>query len=179
MKINRKNYILNNIKINMKKSKKINFKLIRTAIVFTLSIFIATFFILNEKFDLGLGPGIIIPLTLILATGAMLLSKKVNISNYILLPVIIGDGYFHLTSPLENLVRNSPDWVIAFNLYGGSGMPVIVHQIMGVFLIITSLIFIFHLAMKKKNWYYPFYKYLIAIVTMTIISTSYVIKMFK
>lgn len=89
------------------------------------------------------------------------------------------DAYFHLTSPLENLIEHSPDWVIAFQLYGGNGMPVIIHQIMGIFLFVTSGIFIFHLIAKKKNWYYPFYKYVIAIVTMTIISTSYVIKLFR
>ena len=163
----------------MIKLSKANFKIIGTTVIFVLSIFIITFFILNEKFDLAIGAHIIIPITLILSAGGIILYKKIDISDYISLPVIIADGYFHLTSPLENLVRNSPDWVIAFNLYGGNGMPVVIHQIMGVFLILASLIYITNLAMKKKDWYMPFYKYLIAIITMTIISTSYVIKLFR
>ena len=140
-----------------------------------LSVFIATFFILNEFLDLGLGAIVIIPLSIII--GVMLVVWW-N-SDYVLLPVIIFDGLFHLTSPLENLVENSPDWVIAFNLYGGNGMPVIVHQVMGVFLLVTSGWFIYLLVSKKQDWTYYLYKYGVTVVTLTIISFSYVIKLFK
>ena len=144
-----------------------------------LSLFIIVFFIFNELFDLGLNAAIIIPLVLALALGFFILSKRINVSDYVLLPVIIVDGFFHLTSPLENLVENSPDWVIAFNLYGGNGMPVIIHQIMGIFLLVTSAGFIYLLISKKKDWTYYFYKYIIVIITLTIISFSYLIKLFK
>ena len=145
-------------------------------IIILLSIFILVFFIINEFFDLGL---VILPIifTLIFTSGIYFLEKKFKVSNYIMLPVIIIDGFFHLTSPLENLVENSPDWVIAFNLYGGNGMPVLVHQIMGVFLLGTSIGFIYYLFKKNENWFYYFYKYLVAIVTIVIISFSFVIKL--
>ena len=80
--------------------------------------------------------------------GLVVWSKKTEVADYILIPVIILDGYFHLTSPLENLVANSPDWVIAFNLYQGEGMPVIIHQLMGVFLLLASGWFIYLLISK-------------------------------
>ena len=147
--------------------------------IIILSLFIIVFFIFNELFDLGLNAAIIIPLVLALALGFFILSKRINVSDYVLLPVIIVDGFFHLTSPLENLVENSPDWVIAFNLYGGNGMPVIIHQIMGIFLLVTSAGFIYLLISKKKDWTYYFYKYIIVIITLTIISFSYLIKLFK
>lgn len=162
----------------MKKNQKNNLKFLTNAFIILLSVFIGLFFILYETLEIT-NSIIIISSTIILTGILILFSKKFPVSNYILLPVIIFDGFFHLTSPLENLVENSPDWVIAFNLYGGSGMPVIVHQIMGVFLLTTSAIFIYNLISKKENWYYYFYKYLVAIVTMVIISTSYVIKLFK
>ena len=154
------------------------FELVGNSLVILLSIFIMSFFVLNEKFDLGIKASVVIPLVIVLAIGLVVLMKKFNISNYILLPVIFIDGYFHFTSPLENLIANSPDWVIAFNFFGGNGMPVLVHQIMGIFLLITSLIFVYHLISKKSNWYYYLYKYGIAIVTMIIISVSYMIKLF-
>lgn len=144
--------------------------------IIILSVFIALFFIVNEFFDLGLGPVIVLPIVVAMSIG--LIWSKVP-SDYILLPVIIFDGFFHLTSPLENLVENSPDWVIAFNLYGGNGMPVIIHQIMGVFLILTSAWFIYLLVKRKKDWSYYLYKYAVAVITLTIISFSYLIKLFK
>ncbi|MEN7982407.1 MAG: hypothetical protein ABFQ65_03085 [Nanoarchaeota archaeon] len=159
----------------MKKEKHLSKYLNYLIILF--SVFIGLFFLLYELLGIT-NPIIILSSTIFLVGGFIFLSKKFPISNYILLPVIIVDGFFHLTSPLENLVENSPDWVIAFNLYGGNGMPVIIHQIMGVFLLITSAIFIYNLISKKENWYYYFYKYIIAIITMTIISISYFIKLF-
>jgi hypothetical protein len=147
--------------------------------VILLSVFIALFFVLNEFFDFGLGPAIVIPLSVAIALGLILWKTKVAVSDYVLLPVIIFDGLFHITSPLENLVENSPDWVIAFNLYGGNGMPLIVHQVMGVFLLVTSGWFIYLLVSKKKDWSYYLYKYGVTVVTLTIISFSYLIKLFK
>jgi len=161
----------------MKKTS--DYYLIGDRVIVLLSLFIIVFFIFNELFDLGLNAAIIIPLVLALALGFFILSKRINVSDYVLLPVIIVDGFFHLTSPLENLVENSPDWVIAFNLYGGNGMPVIIHQIMGIFLLVTSAGFIYLLISKKKDWTYYFYKYIIVIITLTIISFSYLIKLFK
>jgi len=147
--------------------------------IILLSTFIILFFVFNEFFDLDLSTLPIVLVTLIFVVGIIFTSKKIKtkISNYILLPVIIIDGYFHLTSPLEHLVENSPDWVIAFNLYGGNGMPVLVHQIMGVFLLGTSIAFIYYLYKKKENWFFYLYKYAVAIITMIIISFSYVIKL--
>ena len=143
-----------------------------------LSVFIGLFFLLYEL--LGITDlFIIVSATLILTLIFISLLKKFDVSSYVLLPVIILDGFFHLTSPLENLRENSPDWVIAFNLFGGNGMPVIVHQIMGVFLLTTSVIFIYYLISKRKEGYYYFYKYLVAIITMTIISVSYLIKLLQ
>ncbi len=157
----------------------VNIKQIGNSYIIILAVFVSLFFVLNEKIQLHLGPEVFIPIALVVGIGLVILSKKVNISDYVMLPAIIGDGFFHTTAPLTNLVENSPDWVIAFNLYGGNGMPVIVHQMMGVFLITTSAFFIYFLAVKSKNWYRPFYKYAITIVTLTIISFSYVIKMFN
>ncbi len=161
----------------MAKKKQFPFKPIGNIVIILLSTFIGLFFILYEKLNITQTP-IILSSVLVLAAAFIALSKKFNISNYILLPVIIMDGIFHLTSPLENLVENSPDWVIAFNFFGGNGMPVLVHQIMGAFLLITSAIFIYYLISKRKDWYYYFYKYLIVIITMIIISTSFVLKLF-
>jgi len=163
----------------MTKKKYSNYKQIANGIIIILATFMGLLFFLNEQFDLNLKAQIILPLTAVLATGFIFLSKKVNMSNYLLMPAIMIDGFFHLTSPLENLVQNSPDWVIAFNFYGGNGMPVIVHQIMGVFLLLTVSVFIYHLIKKQKNWYYYFFKYVIAVITLLIISTSYVIQLFK
>lgn len=163
----------------MAKKKRFDCKQIGNGIIILLSVFIGLLFVLNEMLDLGFKAPVIIFLTIILAAGLIVLSKKINISSYLLLPVIILDGFFHLTSPLENLVANSPDWILAFNFYGGNGMPVIVHQIMGILLLVTSAIFVYHLISKRKNWYVPFYKYIIAIITMTIISASYVIKLLR
>lgn len=141
-----------------------------------LASFIAIYFLLEEQLELALGvPILILP---IIVTVVILLFKNTMLSNFILVPVMIFDGFFHVTSPLENLVANSPDWVIALNLYSGNGMPVLVHQLMGVFLITTSSFFIYFLAVKKKNWYQPFYKYVVSIVTITIISFSYLLKIF-
>lgn len=162
----------------MKKRKYSKTELIANSILILLSIFIGLFFIFYELLNIQ-NSFIILSLTIIVAVGLISLSKKFNISNYILLPIIIVDGFFHLTSPLENLVENSPDWVIAFNLYGGNGMPLIMHQIIGAFLLITSTIFIYNLISKRKNLYNYFYKYLIAIITMAIISMSYIIKLLK
>ena len=162
----------------MAKKKKLYPEWIGNGIIIAFATFIGLFFILYEKLGIHNAP-IIISSTILLTFGFIVLSKKFDISNYILLPVIIADGFFHLTSPLENLVKNSPDWVIAFNFYGGSGMPVIIHQIIGIFLLITSAIFILHLILKRKNWYYYFYKYIIATITIVIVSISYIIKLFK
>ena len=159
--------------------KPFDYKTTGNGVIIILSLFIIVFFIFNELFDLGLSAAIIIPLVLALALGFFILSKRINVSDYVLLPVIILDGFFHLTSPLENLIENSPDWVIAFNLYGGNGMPVIIHQIMGIFLLITSAGFVYLLTSKKKNWTYYFYKYVIVIITLIIISFSYLIKLFS
>ncbi len=157
--------------------KKGDSKKVFNIILIILSVFVGLFFILYELLNI-LNPLIIISSAIILSTGVIFFSRKYNISNFILLPVILVDGFFHLTSSLENLVENSPDWVIAFNLYGGNGMPLIVHQIMGAFLLITTAIFIYYLVSKKRGGYYYFYKYIIAVITMAIISTSYLIKMF-
>lgn len=146
--------------------------------IIILSVFVGLFFILYEILEIT-NSIIIFSSTIILSGILIFFEKKYSFSNFIMLPVIIVDGFFHLTSPLENLRENSPDWVIAFNLFGGKGMPVIVHKIMGVFLLITSIIFIYNLMSKKKNWYFYFYKYLIAIITMVIISFSYLIKIFN
>ena len=162
----------------MSKKKQFNFKLIFNFIIILLSVFISLFFILSEKLGIN-NPLIILTSTIVLAGGLGFLLKKFDISTYILLPVIILDGFFHLTSPIENLVENSPDWIIAFNFYGGQGMPVIAHQIIGIFLLITSAIFIYYLISKRKDWYYYLYKYAVTIITMTIISTSYVIKLLR
>ncbi|MBI5729068.1 MAG: hypothetical protein HY983_02415 [Candidatus Magasanikbacteria bacterium] len=154
-------------------------KIITDSYAILLATFIATFFVVNEHFDLSLGPKIILPILVLLAAGFIAWQRKAAVSDYIVLPVIFVDGYFHLTSPLENLVANSPDWVIALNLYQGHGMPIIVHQIMGVFLLLTSGWFTYLLILKKKNWSYYFYKYAIALITLTIISFSYLIKLSK
>lgn len=159
--------------------KLLNYKQIGNGIIILLSLFITVFFIFNEQFDLSLHAAIIIPLAVVLAFGFFSMPPQKNISDYVLLPVIILDGFFHLTSPLENLVENSPDWVIAFNLYRGNGMPVMIHQIMGVFLLVTSAWFIYLLISKKKDWTYYFYKYIIVIITLTIISFSYLIKLLR
>lgn len=144
-----------------------------------LSVYIGVFFAIHEFFDLGWSPTGTLGLTAILALVFILWQRKSYIVDYILLLVIIGDGYFHLTSPLDNLVKNSPDWVIAFNLFGGNGMPLIVHQTMGVFLLSTSALFIYLLAKRRKNWQYYLYKYGVGIITLSIISLSYVIKLYK
>lgn len=162
----------------MKKRGQINPKIFGNWLIILLSTFIGLFFIFYEILEIT-HPIIIILSTIFLTAGLIFLQKKFKVSSYVLLPVIIMDGFFHLTSPLENLVENSPDWVIAFNLYGGSGMPVIIHQIMGIFLLVTSAIFIYYLISKRKDWYNYFYKYLVAIITMTIISVSYMIKLFS
>ena len=162
----------------MKKRKQFDYKKLANIFLIILSSFVGLFFIIHEILEIT-SQIIILFSTFILASGLIFLSKNFSVSNLILLPVILVDGFFHLTSPLENLRENSPDWVIAFNFYGGNGMPVIVHQIMGVFLLITSGIFIYNLISKKENWYYYFYKYLVAIITMTIISVSYMIKLFS
>ena len=154
-------------------------KITANSYIIFLSVFIATFFVANEHFDLALGTEIILPIVIIFTTGLVIWQRKINIADYVLLPVMIIDGYFHLTSPLENLVENSPDWVIAFNLYQGKGMPVIVHQAMGVFLLLTSGWFIYLLIRKRKDWQYYFFKYAITTVTLSIISFSYFIKLFK
>jgi hypothetical protein len=156
--------------------KKFPYKSIGNMILILLSVFIGLFFILHEKLNIN-KPSIILSSTFLLALALIVLSKKFHISKYILVPILLVDGFFHLTSPLENLVENSPDWIIAFNFFGGNGMPVIVHQMMGVFLLITSAIFIYYLIAKRKDWYYYIYKYLIGLGTMAIISTSYIIKL--
>ena len=163
----------------MNQKTSVIWKWIGNGWIITLSTFIALFFILNEFFDLELKALIVLPVVIIIAAVLIILSRKVNVSDYILLPVIIIDGFFHLTSPLENLAENSPDWVIAFNLYGGNGMPIIIHQIMGIFLLLTSAWFIYLLIKKRKDWTYYFYKYVIAIITLTIISFSFIIKFFR
>ncbi|MCK5022054.1 MAG: hypothetical protein KAR54_02295 [Candidatus Pacebacteria bacterium] len=167
------------VKIKCMKLKANLSKTIADSYIVLLSIFIATFFIINEYFDLELGPEIILPITVFLTLISIILQRKINIFDYILLPVIIFDGFFHLTSPLERLVENSPDWVIAFNLYQGNGMPVIGHQIIGAFLLLTSGCFIYLLISKKKNWTYFIYKYAIVTITLTIISFSYLIKLLE
>ncbi|MCW8965088.1 MAG: hypothetical protein OQK82_00160 [Candidatus Pacearchaeota archaeon] len=146
--------------------------------IILLSVFIGLFFLIYELVGIA-NKLIIFSSTIILTTILILSSKKISASNTIMLPIIIIDGFFHLTSPLENLVENSPDWIIAFNLYGGKGMPAIIHQIMGIFLITTSIIFIYYLILKKKKLYFYFYKYLISIITMVIICFSYLIKIYN
>lgn len=159
--------------------KKDVLKIIADSYVILLSTFIIVFFAVNEYFDLGFGPEIVLLIAAALTAGFVVWQRKINVVDYILLPVMIVDGYFHLTSPLSNLVENSPDWVIAFNLYQGNGMPVIVHRVMGVFLLLTSAWFIYLLISKKKDWPYYAYKYAIVIITLSIISFSYLIKLFK
>lgn len=159
--------------------KKEILKIIADSYIFLLSTFIGVFFFVNEQFDLELGPETVLPIVAVLTAGFIFWQIKINIVDYVLLPVMIIDGYFHLTSPLGNLVENSPDWVIAFNLYQGNGMPVIVHRIMGVFLLLTSGWFIYLLISKKKDWAYYLYKYAIVVITLSIISFSYLIKLFK
>jgi len=128
--------------------KKEAWKSITDSYLILLSTFIATWFFFNEYFDLGIRPSIVLLITGAVTFGLVVWSKKTEVADYILIPVIILDGYFHLTSPLENLVANSPDWVIAFNLYQGEGMPVIIHQLMGVFLLLASGWFIYLLISK-------------------------------
>lgn len=151
---------------------------ILNSFIILLSVFVGLFFILYELLNIT-NSSIILSSTFLLTIIFIFSQNKFPISNYILLPIIILDGFFHLTSPLENLAENSPDWIIAFNLYGGNGMPVWIHQAMGVFLLTTTVIFFLYLIIKKKNWYFYFYKYIIAIVTMIIISFSYMIKLFR
>lgn len=146
------------------------------SLIILLSVFVGLFFLIYELAEVK-NPIVIFASTIILTGILIFFSKKYSISNFIMLPVIIVDGFFHLTSPLENLIENSPDWIIAFNLFQVNGMPVIVHQIMGIFLLTTSGIFIYNLAKKRKNWYNLFYKYLVAIITMSIISFSYILKL--
>lgn len=159
--------------------KKKLLKIIADSYVLLLSTLIIVFFAVNEYFDLGLGPEIVLPIAVLLTAGFIVSQRKLNIVDYVLLPVMIIDGYFHLTSPLGNLVENSPDWVIAFNLYQGNGMPVMVHRVMGVFLLLTSGWFIYLLISKKRDWSYYIYKYAIVVITLSIISFSYLIKLFK
>ncbi len=111
----------------MPKKTQFSYKSLGNMILILLSIFIGLVYIL-DMFNVN-NALIIISSTFLLTGILIVLFKKFDISKYILLPVIILDGFFHLTSPLENLVKNSPDWVIAFNFYGGNGMPVIIHQI--------------------------------------------------
>jgi len=49
------------------------------------------------------------------------------------------DGIFHATTPLKELVQNSPDWIIARNLFQKKGLKEIIHKIMGYFLILSTL----------------------------------------
>jgi len=146
--------------------------------IVTLSVFIIVFTIFHDLLDIK-SISIIFALTMLSSLGVYYTRRTKEVSNYILLPVIILDGFFHLTSPLENLVKNSPDWVIAFKLFGGNGMPVVIHQVMGMLLLITSGFYLNILIKDKKGWYFYFYKYVVTVVTVTIISLSYIIKISK
>lgn len=155
-------------------------KIINYILIF-LSFFIGLFYIGYEILNMPLGFTLFGLILFLSISSTILISLNRDVwAKFIVLPVILVDSFFHLTASSQNLLENSPDWVIAFKLYGGNGMSQLIHRFLGGFLLITTIYFIIDMIFKidKKEIYHKIYLYGVALITLLIITTSYLIKLF-
>lgn len=80
--------------------------------------------------------------------------------------IVLFDGFFHLFSDLKTLEKYSPDWVI-MRRFKHKGMPVYIHKLMGIFLIVGSILFMYNK--------FPLFVYVIY-TTIFIITTGLLLK---
>lgn len=112
--------------------------------------------------------------------GILLAGIKFSMVGAIL---VLLDGIFHFTSPIEKLKRESPDWIIARNVFNTEALSETSHKIMGALLILgalTALMFLLNNAKNTKNIKtnlgVNFYLKVIQPVTLVIIATAILLK---
>ena len=66
--------------------------------------------------------------------------------------LLLFDGYFHFTSTQKELEKDSPDWIVA-RAFGINGLSKTAHEIMGIVLITSSLLYIYF---HNSHYLHPF-----------------------
>ena len=80
----------------------------------------------------------------------------VMLSMVFLLPLVLfADSLGHLFLSKETIRRWEPDWVIMRRFGGSSGLPIVIHRLIGVLGIITSaLLWYFSKTLSSYTYYY-------------------------
>lgn len=88
------------------------------------------------------------------------------------------DAHFHFTSDLEQLQKESPDWIIMKYFFDMDGFGVMVHRLIAVLLFVSTVFYIYFISEKKKNllveWYPLFSKIVLSIITTGIVVKEWI-----
>ena len=89
--------------------------------------------------------------------------------------LVLLDGIFHFTTPLQKLIQQSPDWIIARGLFKTNGLNETIHKIMGITLIISSLYYLL-IGQYDNNKFNKLYISIIQPITLIIITFAILFK---
>ena len=66
--------------------------------------------------------------------------------------LLLTDGWFHYSSSLSKLKKESPDWIVA-RQFGKKGLSEFSHKVMGAILLVSSFLFIWFYYLKGGSSY--------------------------
>ncbi|GAG66800.1 unnamed protein product [marine sediment metagenome] len=95
--------------------------------------------------------------------------------------LLLADGAFHLFGNQNLFEKIAPDWQISRQLFNTGGLPMIIHRVIGIYLILASLysmymVFFRNSAQRKGDLFFQLHQNVIVPIALVIIAMGLGIK---